>query len=280
VYAALVVALLGLGCGEEDHFFPPKAFAMTSDMPPVAEGERISYWQVQMGYELPLRNLTQEEQQRIEATAINPPAPFRRAPWIEVGDLDVEVEYTITNQTGVEFDGMDDEYGYADNVAGVAVEVLIDAWTEFNEYVPGIVESEDEVTPNLSGVDEYVIVPNGGRITGTIRMDQIEEVAYDFATILAYPDEVNANCVVYFPNDHENPERCAYAVVPGTVPGLVGFTIGMRTTEAADLALEFIVRVRDAEGKLWIEDDMAANERWTLPAREVFTPTPMGEYMM
>lgn len=275
------LCLLFVGCGGEDRFFDPVAFAMTSDMPPVAEGEEISYWQVQRGYELPLRDLTLAEQERVEETYANPPEPWlRRAPWIELGDLGIEIEYTISNLTGIDADGMDDEYGYADNVRGIAVEVLVDAWTEFHEYVPGIIEADDEVTPNLSGIDDYVIVPNGGRVTGAIRTDQMEEIAYDFATILADPEQVNANCVVYFPNDHESPERCAYAYVPGTVPGLVGFTLGMRTTEAADLALEFIVRVRDAEGKLWIEGEDDPVDRWELPPREIFSPTPMGEYMM
>jgi hypothetical protein len=275
-----LLSVLGVGCGEEDHFFPPEQFAMTSEMPPVAESERISYWQVEYGYELPLRDLTIKEQQRIEETYANPPAPYRRMPWIQVGDLDLEIEYTITNQTGVAADGMDDRYGYADNVPGVAVEVLMDGWTEFTEYVPGIIVQDEEATPNLSNVDDYVIVPNGGRVTGTIRMDQMQEAMYDLATILADPTEVNANCVVYFPNDHEDPARCQYAAVPDVVPGLVGFNIGMRTTEPADLALEFIVRVHDPNGKLWIDADMRDDERWTLPPRETFSPTPMGDYMM
>jgi hypothetical protein len=276
----LAVAVLSLlGCSEDDHFFPPEVFAMRTDMPPVAEGERISYWQVQTRFEIPLRDLTQSEERQIEATYANPPAPYRRMPWIEVGDLDVEIEYTITNQSGVGEEPMGDPEGYADNVEGVAVEVLVDGWTEFTEYIPGIVVVDDEATPNLSTVDDYVIVPNGGRITGAVRTDQLEEVMYDLATIYSAPDDVNANCVVYFPNDHEDPARCQYAVVPDVIPGLVGFTIGMRTTEPADLALEYVVRVHDAEGKLWIDEDMPLRERWNLPPRDTFTPVQIGYEM-
>ena len=62
------------------------------------------------------------------------------------------------------------------------VELLLDPWTEFARYVPGVNVGEESTIPDLSGIDLLTRVEGLQRKTGTFTFDDMDEVATDLAT--------------------------------------------------------------------------------------------------
>src|SRR5262249_34475276 len=99
--------------------------------------------------------------------------PFPRHPWVTMGDVGVQVTWTLAN--------LDKE--------GHSVKVLVDPWNEFGKYVPGVSIVGDNAVPNLSGIEHMYDLPGVGsgrssRITGTFTYDDMDELAIDFATVI------------------------------------------------------------------------------------------------
>lgn len=169
--------------------------------------------------------------------------PFRRLPWVQRGDLAIEVDFTLSN--------LDD--------AMREVVVIVNGFNEFHEYRPGLTVTDDAITPDFSQWERAYRLEPEQRISRTIREEEFDEIAVDLAIVVnGAPD---SNAVVFFENESSDDQRSS-ALIPDVVPGLAGFHIGLRATAAADLVLDVSVRVRDAGERLADEGD------------EVFEPRP------
>ena len=163
----------------------------------------------------------------------------------------------------------------------------MDPWNEFGRYYPGVQIEDDEAIPNLSGIEILRFLPglrdSGGRSSrfhGSFTFDDMEELATDFATvinILENPpagdgdDDPRIGLVNYtfnVENRFDEAVSLTKQYLTPKVPGLVGFDIGLRTTEPANIAIEFTVELVDYSGDaVVVEDDDDETDRVRQPER-------------
>jgi hypothetical protein len=202
---------------------------------------------------------TDEERQQLNQATVE---PYGRAPWITIQEVKVQVSWTLTNLDP-------DPHN---------VEILLDPWNEFGRYWPGLalVDADDEeFLPNYSGIDILMELPgtssgDNSRRFGTFTYQDMDEVATDLATVMAIlkfgpqPDPANPDedPTVTLANHAFAVENRSFddplvqQFVPQTIAGLVGFDIGLRTYEPANLAIELVVEVVDKDsGKVLARDD-------------------------
>lgn len=162
--------------------------------------------------------------------------PFPRLPWVERGELEIQVDFTLSNLD-------DDEHD---------IDVTVNGANEFNEYVPGVqVIEEDAVPLHAQWERRYTLAPKS-RISDTVREEDLDEAAVDLATVVN--GAPNSDEVVYFENKSATDER-SKKYIPEIIPGLVAVRMGIRTNQAAPILLEASVRVRDVGDKLADDDD-------------------------
>jgi hypothetical protein len=157
--------------------------------------------------------------------------PFPRLPWIDRGEMPMEVDFTLSNLDATPHD----------------VTVTLNGFSEFDEYVPGIHVIDDQVQADYAEWERSYKLEGKQRLSRTIREEDLDEAAVDLAT--AAHGAPNANEVVYFENKSGSDAR-SDRFTPKVVPGLVGFRIGMRAQEAGKILLEATARVRDLSDKL------------------------------
>ncbi len=236
---------------------------MNSDAPFYDDG-KTQMFVAKRPVSLPI--LSPTDAQRATLTA--PVAPYERTPWITKNDVKVQVSWTLSN--------LDGDYHN--------VEILLDPWNEFARYVPAVNVGEENVIPDLSGIDLLIRVEGLQRRSGTFTFDDMDEVATDLATVEnilaqnppmpgpAMPGGPNVNGMINHAFDIHNrssdPDPLIGAYVPPTVAGLVGFDIGLRQYDKGTVALEVLVEVQDStgnrvvadgtlriDGSMWIEPD-------------------------
>src|SRR5688572_26279267 len=170
--ALVMVGFLGLGhvgCGgaDETRMLPPAQVAMNQTVGPIYSDDEMMIFEVKRGLPFPI--LAPEAGQQGSGAAT---PPYPRAPWITLDDVRVQVSWTVSN---------------LDNVPR-NVEVLIDPWTEFGRYWPGLtlIDAENgEYAPNQSGINYYYPLEaasagEGSRRHGTYTYDDLDELARDF----------------------------------------------------------------------------------------------------
>jgi len=157
--------------------------------------------------------------------------PFPRLPWVERGDLEVQVDFKLEN--------LDD--------ASRFVSVTVNGFNEFDEYEPGIVVVDMEPIPDYSQWERLYDLGPKEQISGTIREDEFDEAAVDLATVVN--GAPNSNQIVFFENKSETDPR-SQRYVPDSIPGLAGFRLGLRTTGPGRVKLTASVRVRDVGQRL------------------------------
>jgi hypothetical protein len=157
--------------------------------------------------------------------------PFSRLPWVERGDVETQIDFVISSLDEEEHD----------------IGVIVNGYNEFHEYVPGVVEVEDEPVPEFSQWERVYKLGPRQRLAGTVREDELDEVAVDLATVVN--GAPNSAEVVYFEN-HSSSDRRSRPFIPSVIPGLVGVRIGLRTLEAAVVVLDVTIRVRDINDRL------------------------------
>jgi hypothetical protein len=242
------LAALAIGCGskhEEGKTLPSVHGGMDQSLAPVYDDGELELYEVRVGTPLPILAPTPEQAAAVEA---QPMAPYAHAPWARLGQVRVQLSWTLTN--------LDDEPH--------TVEVLVDPWNEFAKYFPGLQLADEEngtYLPNLSGIDYlYAMDAAGGpdsRRHGTFTFDDLDEMARDFATALALradpppsddPDEDPTlryvNHAFAFQN-HSDRDPLVQKWVPPVAPALTGFDIGLRTFEPAKVAIEVVAEVVD-----------------------------------
>jgi hypothetical protein len=168
--------------------------------------------------------------------------------WLEAHDFEIELRWTISNLTD----------------SKQIVELLIDPWSEFVKYKPGITITEEEAIPDRSGYDRTYVVKPKEKLQGTITNDDTLEMAIDLATVMNIQNKVMApppgatdgpNLNGMFNNAFDLQNRSSVAdmldpliakYIPKVIPSMVGCDIGFRMMgSAASVALEVIVDIVD-----------------------------------
>ncbi len=282
--AALVcVAATTAACGSDGdtRMLPPAQVAMYQGVTPVFMTDELTIYEVKKGLEFPI--LAPKDGMPGASSGYE---PYGREPWITLKDVRVQISWTLTN--------LDDQ---AHNV-----ELLVDPWTEFGRYWPGLTlvdPEEGKYQPNLSALDQYFPLARSSagdksRLHGTFTYDDLDEVARDFGTAMdlikfpptAYPggqpvdpaDQAGllptyVNHAFDFEN-HSNKDPLVKQWVPATVAALTGIDFGLRTYEQATVALEIVVEVTD-QGTAKVQDE-GSNDPLLAPTTTIITVGTAG----
>jgi hypothetical protein len=277
------VAATTVACGSDGdtRMLPPAQVAMSPDVPAVFMTDELTIYEVKKGLQFPI--LAPKNGMPAPADGYE---PYGREPWVTLDDVRVQISWTLTNL---------DEQQHN-------VELLVDPWTEFGRYWPGLTlvdADEGEYQPNLSALDQYFpLAPasagDKSRLHGTFTYDDLDEVARDFATAMnlikfpptGYPggQPVDAadqaallptyvNHAFDFEN-HSNKDPLVKQWVPATVAGLTGIDFGLRTYEQATIALEIVVEVTD-QGTGKVQDE-GSNDALLAPTTTIITVGSAG----
>jgi hypothetical protein len=189
-------------------------------------------------------------------------------PWVTLDDVRVQLTWTLSNLENRRHN----------------VWLLVDPWTEFGRYWPGLtlIDADDgEYAPNRSGYEYYYSLDGANkgessRRHGTLTYDDMDEVARDFATVMnliKFPPTTGlggqvldpgedplpgyANHAFHFENRSEN-DPLVRSWVPQVFAGLTGVDIGLRTSDTGEdpgadpsapaapkIALEVVVEITD-----------------------------------
>ncbi len=254
-----VLAALGVfvGCtGTDSQVTRPTIVGMTNTMAPYYSDSRTTLYEVQTPVTLPMRAPDAQE----ETLLGKPPAYLATfgattAPWIRVDDVQTTVRFTISN--------LDDQKH--------AVELLLDAWNPYVMYVPKIeIVSQDVTLPDLSSYDNYYVLEPKSRYIGTITPDDTREMAIDLATVMniSANDTVDKDLNSMFNHAFnlqnrstgDDPLLAPWIPAPQDVPALIGFTLGLRSMEQMNVAVEVTVDVQDvSDGKKVMPAGQAPN---------------------
>jgi hypothetical protein len=267
-----VIAPLGAGCANTDSnaVNAPVDLGMTDKMAPYYSDEELTLYQAQMPVKLPMRAPT-----AAEAKALGQEKPYSHAPFLQSTDIRVQIDWTLSN-----LDAQDH-----------SVELLFDAWNEFDRYKPGVqVVSDDQTTPDLSTNDKQWVVPGNSRLQGTLTSDDTNEMMVDLATaerIMAGDPPVDpmgpsANALMNHAMDLQNrstvPDPLIQSWIPTSgIPGLTGFDLGIRTTEPANIAVEVTVTITDLNGNRVIADSDSTDKPFGIPPNTLVPPKPATE---
>jgi hypothetical protein len=152
--------------------------------------------------------------------------------------------------------------------------MLIDPWNEFVRWSPGVtVVNDEQTTPNY-GYDLVFVVPGKSRVEGTLTTDDMHEIAIKLASaqnVLASPqaqpqppgmgnmNAFNSTGIVnniFNPQNRSNANDPIYTPwIPPVIAGLTGFDLGLRTYEAANVAVEVTLDVQDLNGDRFVKAD-------------------------
>lgn len=216
----------------------PVVLSMNSTIAAQGEGEDQTF-EVRLPVPFQLRQPLATETARLGALA-----PYPRTPFLKAEEVNVTARFTLTN--------LDDKEQI--------VELLMDPWNEFVRYDPGVTQGEqDELVPNLSGVDRFIKVPAKGRVVGIVTPDDFLELAKDLGTAQALAklpppaantDDPFAGPVLYnraFNAQNRSGEKdpLLSRYVPTTSAAVIGFDLGLRTKQAANVSIEVTVELVD-----------------------------------
>jgi hypothetical protein len=263
--ALLAIGAAGCGAESDKQTYDPVVLGMTSSDPPLYDDGESTLYEVKRPVSLPI-NPPSEADLMVLSPVV---PPYTRTPWITTNEVKVQVTWTISN--------LDKE---AHNV-----EILLDPWNEFARYVPGVNVGEDETVPDLSGIDLLMRVEGMSRKKGTFTSDDMDEVAIDLATV----QNIIANSMgmgtmnegvnglvnhAFEIHNRSSDDRLVRGYIPGTIAGLVGFDIGLRTFEQANVAIEIIVEVTDHAGNRVSTDRPLKIDgtMWIAPAATLTAP--------
>ncbi len=255
-YVAAGVLCL-VACSNEDTLrLDPTSVALTEGAAPVYDDGELTIYEAKAGLMLPILAPSEDE---LAALSQQAPDPFERSPWVTSRDVRVQVNWTLSNL----------------DAGNHSIWVMIEPWNEFGRYEPAIHVSDDEAVRDFSGIDMLFDLPgvsessaagvsSGSRLHGTFTFDDMDELAGDFATVFkilssVVPDpdteeDPRATLVnhAFNPRDRSYNSPLLGPYRPAVVPGLIGFDFGVRSVEPANVALEVVVEIDDANGdRVW-----------------------------
>lgn len=234
----------GACAGRDDQVMRPVVLGMVDTAPPILDDGETQVFQVTTPVALPLRRPSADEVPKGNAD------PYPRPPFYDAHDLRTTVRFTLSN--------LDDQQH--------TVELLIDPWNEFVRYVPGVASTRGGtlMTPNLSGIDRFFVLPPLGRVQGILPPDDLLELAIDLGTAMAlerHPPAGDAfggpalyNRAFNVQNRSTEPDPVLERFIPPVAAGVVGFALGLRTNERAKVAVEIVVDVQDLVGGRIVDD--------------------------
>jgi hypothetical protein len=261
VVLALSAPTAGCSSDGDTRMLPPAQVAMYQGLEPIFMTDETKIYEVKKGLQFPI--LAPKDGM---PAASGDSEPYEHPPWVSLKDVRVQISWTLSNLDDTEHNA----------------ELLIDPWTEFGRYWPGLTlvdPDEGKYQPNLSAIDQYYPLARSSageksRVHGTYTYDDLDEVARDFATamdLIKFPptslpggqpvdpaDQASllptyVNHAFDFQN-HSNKDPLVKQWVPSTVAGLTGVDFGIRTYESATIALEIVVEVTDqGNGKVQAE---------------------------
>jgi hypothetical protein len=232
---------------EQRYAVENEAVALTADTAPafVTEDDDEIFI-VNREFELPITPPKNADLNRLTSEAEGRGLPFPRLPWVESGDLELELAYTLANQ------------GDDTLIAGL----ILNGRNEFNVYTPAALDFNQWERRFELGPKE--------RVSGVISELELDEIAVDLATVVNGAPV--SNLVVHFQSQSGRDERVA-EYIPDVVPGLVGLTAGIMTTQAANVVLEISIRAQDHGDRL----AKRGEQRWELPEPTPFVPVVVDE---
>jgi hypothetical protein len=232
----------------------PFVVEMTADTAPAFADGEDAFFLVERRVLFELRAPTDQDlaelQSRLQSfLADNPGAavPFPRYPWVRLGDIEMQIDFTLTNLDS----------------AQATVAVVVNGLNEFHEYVPGFSVVGNDVLANFSGWERTYALQAGESRAVTIRQEETREVAIDLATVVN--GAPNSNLIVNRDAQSSTDPR-SQPYIPPIIPSLLGVRVGLRGTEARALRLEFTLRLRDRQRKL----SERGKEPWQFPAPALF----------
>jgi hypothetical protein len=195
--------------------------------------------------------------------------PYPRPPFHLASDTRITARFTLSNLT-------------ADPQT---VEVLLDPWNEFVRYAPGIEVGSQVTTPNLSGIDRFFVVPPFERVEGILTPDDMVELAVDLGTAMklhrappaadgSVPGAALYNRAFNVQNRSTQPDPLLAPFLPSVVAGLVGFDLGLRTSQPARVAIEVVLDVEDLNGDRVIPARDDSTRRVGRPGTTLAPPPP------
>jgi hypothetical protein len=236
-----VCGLLALGACSDERVYvgDDKLYqvALDSSTQPAFQAKEGALYIVETLAELPIvRPTSAELADRTAGVRKYKSLPFPRLPWVQRGDLELQIDFTLSNLDDAKHD----------------VDVTVNGANEFNEYVPGVQVIEKNPVPMHAQWERRYTLQPKSRIGGTVREEDMDEAAVDLATVVN--GAPNSDEVVYFENKSATDVR-SKPYIPAVIPGLVAARLGLRTTQAAPILLEASVRVRDVGDKLAADDE-------------------------
>lgn len=236
--AALLGTLVLASCSRGgDQAIPPVVLAINATVAPLYEDDQTTIYQVTTPVELPFRQPTAEE-----AAALGAAAPYPRAPFQLSTDTRITVRFTLSN--------LDDEPR--------TVELLVDPWNEFVRYRPGLsAGEEDSMTPNVSGINRWFVIPPKSRIEGILPPDDFLELANDLGTAMTIASRPGTgafagpglfNRAFNLQNRSSEPDPLLEQYRPATSAAIIGFDLGLRSGQRGNVAIELVIDVEDVTG--------------------------------
>ncbi|NCQ59682.1 MAG: hypothetical protein GW913_03310 [Myxococcales bacterium] len=268
VGALFILSLLWTaGCSNQDFVGGDGvvAFAMDETTPPLAMGETDSLFMVESRIELPLEAPSSADMNDLTRGAGDVTIPWARLPWVREHDYEIQIDYVISN--------------LEDKVETVAF--TVNGFNEFEEYVPDVIFAREEgALPDFSGYERTFTLDPLERRAGTVREEQMDEIAVDLATIVNGAPSSNE---VLHPDNQSQHDPRSRMYIPEVIPALTGFRVGLRAagevtqsdvigdpptvTLAPRLVAEVSVLVRDESGRI-----VAQSDAWTLPVPTIVYP--------
>jgi len=166
--SSVLVALAAPGCNANDPMYIQAPMTMEAGTPDPANMGKLS--QAKASLQLPIKTETAADKQARDAQSARL-APIQ-VPYVKVGDLEVDVEWTIKN--------LDTHDGVADVELNGANELFTYDPSMINLTPPG--DDEGPPTPGLSG-DIPIHIAAGATVSGLFTEDDVREASVDLDEI-------------------------------------------------------------------------------------------------
>jgi len=240
LFVGALALALPLGCADkgETQVIPPVVLGMLETAAPTYDDGQVQIYEAYLPVELPLRRPADDERPTGAAD------PYQRPPFHVASDTRITARFTLSN--------LEDKTH--------VVELLVNPWNEFVRYEPGVIVDDEMTTPNFSGINGRFVLPPLGRIEGIITPDDFVELATDLGTAMKLKktppaaDSPFAGPALYnrafnVQNRSSQPDPVLGPFIPSVAANIVGFDLGLRSYEAAKVAVEVVLDVEDVNGK-------------------------------
>ncbi len=255
VGAFALSSLLSAGCTDDPRYVYPEGPISAA---PVTDEEAPPVAPVQLLIPIRLEEEDEAEDRAALAAELGVDVPF-----VGLDDLDLSLEWTITNL----------------EESDAEVRIILTGANEYFAYVPDsfVVDPEEEPTPPPLAGDIPLEVPAGGSISGVLREDQIREASLDLELIT----RGGLNPFAAMLDSHDGLTELEVEDGP-TIPqeafaSLIRLDLGLRTNR--QVRMSYALRVRSHVSPNLVHDEglSALEGELTVFAPVDFVPPPPEE---